>query len=155
MSQKPINGHAEMLIRRPPEDVFDAFVDPQRTSQFWFTRGSGRLEPGKQVRWTWDMYDVSVDVDVKAIEHARRIAIEWSGYGSATQVEWSFTPQPDNTTFVSVIESGFSGDDHEVATKAIDSTGGFSLVLAGLKAYLEHNLRLNLVADHHPASVKT
>ncbi|HEY3060361.1 MAG TPA: hypothetical protein VGL99_15485 [Chloroflexota bacterium] len=81
----------------------------------------------------------------------RRIAIEWSGYGSTTQVEWRFTPQPGSTTFVSVTESGFSGDDHEVATKAIASTGGFSLVLAGLKAYLEHNIPLNLVADRHPA----
>ena len=28
--------------------------------------------------------------------------------------------------------------------------GGFSLVLAGLKALLEHGIQLNLVADHFP-----
>jgi len=33
------------------------------------------------------------------------------------------------------------------------STQGFSLVLAGLKALLEHNLSLNLVADRYPEGV--
>ena len=42
---------AEMLIRKPVGQVFEAFVDPAITSLFWFTRGSGRLEPGRQVRW--------------------------------------------------------------------------------------------------------
>jgi len=30
------------------------------------------------------------------------------------------------------------------------STGGFTIVLAGLKALLEHNIQLNLVADRFP-----
>ena len=34
-----------MLIRRPPEDVFEAFADPAITTRFWFTKSSGRLEP--------------------------------------------------------------------------------------------------------------
>jgi uncharacterized protein YndB with AHSA1/START domain len=29
--------------------VFEAFVDPAITSKFWFTKGSGRLETGKQM----------------------------------------------------------------------------------------------------------
>ena len=36
------------------------------------------------------------------------------------------------------------------ADSVADSTEGFTLVLAGLKALLEHNVRLNLVADRHP-----
>ncbi len=59
---------AEMLIRKPIATVFDAFVDPAITSKFWFTKGSGRLEAGKRVRWDWDMYGVSVEVVVKALE---------------------------------------------------------------------------------------
>jgi hypothetical protein len=34
------------------------------------------------------------------------------------------------------------------------STEGFSLVLAGLKAFLEHNIRLNLVADRFPKGIE-
>jgi hypothetical protein len=31
-----------------------------------------------------------------------------------------------------------------------DSTQGFTFTLAGLKAFLEHGIRLQLVADAHP-----
>jgi hypothetical protein len=32
----------------------------------------------------------------------------------------------------------------------MDSTGGFSFVIAALKAFLEHGIELNLVLDHNP-----
>ena len=141
----------DMLIRRPVAEVFEAFVDPDITTKFWFTRSSGRLEPGRQVTWDWEMYGISLRVDVKAIEPNRRILIEWSGSdGPTTTVEWTFDARPDNTTYVTVTNSGFPGDAEEVARQAIDSTGGFTLVLAGLKALLEHGIRLNLVQDRYP-----
>jgi len=34
--------------------------------------------------------------------------------------------------------------------QALDSVGGFNLVLAGLKAFLEHGIELNLVRDRFP-----
>jgi uncharacterized protein YndB with AHSA1/START domain len=151
MNHNAISAKAEMLIRRPVAEVFEAFVDPERTSKFWFTSGSGRLEPGTRVRWNWAMYDVSVDVDVKAIDDNRRILIEWSGYDTPTTVEWLFTPHSHESTFASVTNAGFSGDQLKIANEAITATEGFTLVLAGLKAFLEHDVQLNLVADRHPA----
>lgn len=144
------SAKAELLIRRPVSEVFEAFVDPAITSKFWFTKSSGRLEPSAQVRWDWEMYDVSVEVNVKVVERNRRILIDWSAYGTPTTVEWIFIPRPDNTTFVSITNAGFSGDLNKVAEEAIGSTEGFTLVLAGLKALLEHNISLNLVADRFP-----
>jgi len=141
---------AEMLIRRPVSEVFDAFVDPEITSKFWFTGGSGRLEEGKTVTWEWGMYGFSIPVQAKAIEENRRILIDWPGGEDLTEVEWVFTPRPDGSTFVSITNSGFVGDDAERVEQAIGSTEGFSFVLAGLKAYLEHGVRLNLVADRFP-----
>jgi len=140
----------EMLIRRPVSEVFEAFVNPAITSKFWFTKGSGRLQAGKQIRWDWEMYDLSVDVDVKTIEENKRILIEWGTDSARTTVEWGFTSRPDGTTLVSVTNTGFSGDGDEVVKQALDSTGGFTLVLAGLKAFLEHNITLNLIADRFP-----
>jgi uncharacterized protein YndB with AHSA1/START domain len=140
----------EMLIRKPVSEVFEAFVDPAITSNFWFTKGSGRLEAGKQIRWDWEMYNHSIEVEVKAIEENRRILIEWGAYGARTTVEWIFTSRPDNTTLVGITNSGFSGDGDEIVKQALDSTGGFNLVLAGAKAFLEHNLNLNLIADRFP-----
>jgi uncharacterized protein YndB with AHSA1/START domain len=144
-----------MLIRKPVADVFEAFVNPDITAQFWFTKGSGRLEAGKQVQWEWEMYGFSIRVDVKAIEPNTRIVIEWPGYGSRpTTVEWIFRSLADGTTFVSITNAGFTGTGDEVVKQAIDSTEGFALVLAGLKALLEHDVRLNLVADRFPKGIE-
>ena len=143
-----------MLIRKPVADVFEAFVNPEITTQFWFTKGSSRLEPGKQVHWDWEMYGISVPVTAIIVEQNRRIAIEWPGYSGRTTVEWIFAPQADGTTFVSITEAGFTGDGDALVKQVTDSTQGFSLVLAGLKAFLEHGVRLNLVADRYPPGIE-
>lgn len=142
-----------MLIRKPVSEVFEAFVNPAITSRFWFSRGSGRLDDQKEVQWDWDMYGFSVKVNVKAIEPNKRILIEWGpGDEPPTEVEWVFTAQ-DNCTLVVVSNRGFTGDGDHVVDQVIDSTGGFSFVLSGLKAYLEHNINLNLIVDHAPAAL--
>ena len=143
-----------MLIRRPVADVFEAFVNPDITTKFWFTKGSGRLEAGKQVQWDWEMYDISIPVTAKTIESNKRIVIEWPGYSGPTTVEWTFAPQKDGTTFVSITETGFVGDGDELVKQVTDSTQGFTLVLAGLKALLEHDVSLNLVADRYPKGIE-
>ena len=145
---------AEMLIRRPVKEVFEAFINPEITSKFWFTKGSGKLEAGKQVKWEWEMYNVSTTVRVKAIEEDRRILIEWQGYTGPTTVEWIFTRYGDQATFVSVTESGWVGDGDTLVRCALDSTGGFTWLLAGSKAWLEHGIMLNLVADHNPKGLR-
>jgi len=141
----------EMLIRRPVDEVFKAFVDPAITSKFWFSSGSGTLEAGKAVRWDWAMYDFSMSAAVKAIEPNRRILVEWSGaHSPPTTIEWTFRARPDGTTYVMITNSGFTGDAEQAAKQAIAATEGFTFVLAGAKAWLEHGLQLNLVADKYP-----
>ena len=137
---------AEMLIRKPPSEVFTAFADPAVTSKFWFTKSSGKLETGKRVRWEWEMYGVSDDVDVKAIEPNQRIVFEWS-FPKSNLVEMTFAPHLKGT-MVSITNSGLRGDD--VIAEALDLTQGWNLVLAAAKAWLEHAIQLNLVADKAP-----
>ncbi|WP_274362542.1 SRPBCC family protein [Paenibacillus thermotolerans] len=138
---------AEMLIRKPAEEVFEAFVDPTVTTKFWFTKSSGRLEAGKRVRWDWEMYGVFDDVYVEAIEPNKRIAVTSS---DGTKVEWDFSPRTAHETFVTITNSGFSGSGDDIVNHAIDSMGGYTMVLCGCKALLEHNVALNLVADKAP-----
>lgn len=96
------------------------------------------------------MYDVSIPVTAKVVEPQRRIVIEWPGYSGPTTVEWTFEDRADGTTFVTITESGFVGDGEELVQQVADSTQGFTIVLAGLKALLEYDIRLNLVADRYP-----
>ena len=143
-----------MLIRRPVHEVFNAFIDPEITTKFWFTNGTGKLEIGKQVHWEWTMYGFAIPVTAKVIEPNKRIVIEWPGYQGLTTVEWTFMPLDDGTTFVRITETGFVGAGDELTKRIANSTGGFSLVLAGLKALLEHNVMLNLVPDRFPKGIE-
>jgi uncharacterized protein YndB with AHSA1/START domain len=138
-----------MLIRRPVADVYQAFVDPSITSKFWFTDGSGRLDAGHEVTWEWKMYGASTKVSPKVIEPNRRIVIEWDGYSGRTTVEWRFASLATGT-FVTVTESGWTGTAEELFGYANESTQGFTWTLAGLKAWLEHGLQLNVVVDRFP-----
>ncbi len=153
LTKSPIS-RTEMLIRCPVADVFNAIVDPSITTRFWFTRSSGRLEPGRHLRWEWEMYGASAEVDVKAVELDSRILIQWTSDGAPSVVEWLFTPHGPTATLVSITASGFRGDGDEVVRQALAASGGFALVLAGLKALLEHGLELNLISARFPAGLK-
>lgn len=134
-----------MLIRKPVEEVFNAFVNPAVTTKFWFSRSSGQLAPDETVTWYWDQHGVSGEVTVKALEKNQRIVIEWP-----TPVEWTFTPIGNDAMFVSIIASGFTGTDDEKVAQALDSTEGFNLVISACKALLEHGIDLRFVSDKSP-----
>ncbi|MDQ6418898.1 SRPBCC family protein [Paenibacillus sp. LHD-117] len=144
LSQAPI-VKVEMLIRKPVNEVFTAFVDPAITTQFWFTKGSAKLEAGSRVQWDWEIYGASADIDVLEIVENSRIVIDWG-----SRVEWTFAPRGDDATFVTIVNDGFEGSGDELVHQATDSTEGFTIVLCGLKAYLEHGIRLNLIGDKAP-----
>jgi uncharacterized protein YndB with AHSA1/START domain len=149
--KQPPTAEAGMLIRRPVAEVFEAIVDPAITTKFWFTHSSGRLDEGKPVAWEWRMYGVSTKVEVGEIVRDERIVMQWSD--PPTTVVWTFTQMPDNATFLEVRNFGFAGNGDEQISQAIGSTDGFSLVLAGAKAWLEQGLTLGLIGDRHPKGV--
>ncbi|MEO6905534.1 MAG: polyketide cyclase, partial [Ginsengibacter sp.] len=64
---KHLEVEAQMLIRKPVTLVFQAFIDPAITTNFWFTKSSGQLETGKTITWEWEMYGISTNVLVKEI----------------------------------------------------------------------------------------
>ncbi len=142
-----------MLICKPAEQVYEAFINPEITTKFWFTKSSGRLEVGKRIQWEWEMYGAASTVEVKQLTKGRRIVIRWGLDGQPSTVEWTFIPRGEDATFVSILNSGFTGDADTMVDQALNSVGGFTLVLAGLKAYLEFGIQLNLIADRFPDKV--
>jgi len=143
---------AQMLIRKPVEEVFKAFVDPQITKNFWFTNGSGKLEETKEVIWEWEMYHISITVTVKEIVYNEKILFNWNS--PPTTVELTFKPLHNAaSTYVISKEFGFDKTVDALLEVIKDSTGGFTTVLDGLKAYLEHGINLQLIADKYPKEI--
>lgn len=138
----------QMMIRRPVSQVFQAFIDPDITTNFWFSKSSGPLEVGTTITWEWEMYGVSSEVIPKQIVANKLISMDWGT--PPTTVDYEFTSLTEETTYVVIKNYGFNLAGDELIKKLMDSTGGFTTVLDGLKAYLEHGIQLNLVADKFP-----
>lgn len=141
----------QMLIRKPAATVFQAFIDPNITTNFWFTKSSGPLAVGKTVTWEWEMYGVAINVIVKKMVQNKMISIEWGD--PATIVDVNFNALADNATYITIKNYGFKETGNDLLETIKDSTGGFTTVLDGLKAYLEHHINLNLIADKYPKEV--
>lgn len=138
----------QMMIRKPVHEVFQAFIDPSITSKFWFTRSTGKLEAGKTVTWEWEVYKVSTQVLTKQIIQDKLISTEWGN--PATAVDYEFTALSADSTYVVIRNSGFNLTGDELIRAIKDNTAGFTSVLDGLKAWMEHKIELNLVLDKFP-----
>ena len=141
-----------LLIRRSRHDVFEALANPSITTRFWYTKSSGRMEEGAELTWEWEMYGASGRVWMQEVEPGRRIRFSWEGYDPSqpTTVEFLFIPYENDTTYVRITETGFTGDADTQVGRALESTAGFTFLLSSLKAALEHDITLRVTMDAHP-----
>lgn len=128
---------AQVVIDRPVEEVFEAFVSPDIITEFWFDRSSGRLENGAVVYWTWASPDATAEIRVRRVAPNARILIDWDSHPNPTTVEWTFTPQHDSATHVLIENRGFAGNGDAIVAAALDAIGGFAMLLANAKSWLE------------------
>ena len=133
---------ATMLIRRPPGEVFSAFVNPQTLRKFWLRDASGPLAPGARVQWQFMVAGASETVAVTDFESARHIGFDWS---NGMHVRLEFEPFRDDGTRLGVTVSGFRGSD--VVKQAANVIEGFSIVFCDLKTLLETGTSAGLVRD--------
>ncbi len=150
MSVSKFSAKAQILVRRPIEEVFNAIVDPTVMSKFWFWRTDVGLSEGTTS--TWFVGDatgaIEIEVRVKLLEHPNRLEMEWGHGTQFTNVVWTFFEHEPNVTRLVVEERGFAGSRDEIFAQALDSTAGFNQVVVALKALLEHGSIVNVVADH-------
>ncbi len=140
----------ELAIRKPVNEVFQAFIDPEITTKFWFTHSTGKLEEGASITWEWRMYNVSAPVKVLEVVENQKILIEWGETPETSIVKWVFNPINDNLTFLTITNYGFQGNEDGILNQIKDATKGFTFVLCGLKAWLEHKIQLRLIDDIFP-----
>ena len=146
LKRAPI-AKTEMLIRRHVSEVFAAFTEPEMLTKFWLAKASGRLEAGARVHWDFIVRGAQADVEVKEFERDERILLSWTG---GDTVEFRFAPRGPQQTFVTIENTGFTGDADAVVARAVDSASGFTIVLCELKALLEHGTVMNYGPDKFP-----
>lgn len=131
-----------MKIQKPAEQLFEAFVNPERIGHFWFSSSSERWEAGKTVTLRYDEYDAEVAIDVKEVEENERIVYEWGGRTVTITFE-----EDKLFTIVSIEEDGFNEGSDNLIAELLDNKEGWVYMLSCLKGYIEYgaNLRAALV----------
>lgn len=128
-------------IFRPRAEIFEAFVDPGKIGNFWFSSSSQRREEGKTITLRYDENDAEGDIKILKIIDHEKIVYEWGReYGEPHLVTISLHEKDPATTVVEVTEDGFDDKDPELTAKLVDNKEGWVYALACLKGYMEFGI---------------
>lgn len=141
MKDHDLEIKASLQIQKPAEEVFEAIVDPVKMSNYFISKGSGRMEEGKTLIWKFPEFDAEFPVRVGKTERSKYISFNWELDGKEYFVEMSLTPKGGNSTLVTITEKG--GKNDKAGLRWLKgNTEGWANFLACLKAYLEYGINL-------------
>jgi uncharacterized protein YndB with AHSA1/START domain len=141
MKPEKLEISVAMQIQKPINEVFDAIVNPEKMSNYFISKSTGKMEEGKELIWNFPEFDFDCPVRVGKIETNKYISYYWSMDDLELLVEMTLTEREDNSTLVSITEK--SRDNDEAGIKWLSGNSfGWSNFLACLKAYLEYGINL-------------
>jgi uncharacterized protein YndB with AHSA1/START domain len=141
MTATDLRVETSLKIMKPAHEVFEAIIDPRKMSNYFISKGSGRLDEGMPVTWTWDDVNMQGEVRPGKIEPDKFISFYGSPGAEETLTEIRLNAVEPSATVVKITETGWSKDDAGIAMLA-NQTQGWTGFLFGLKAYLEHGVNL-------------
>jgi len=145
-----MNNLTKFKILKPAHDVFEAFVDPTKIGNFWFSSSSERWENGKTVTLRYDEYNAQVDIQVIEVELNKKIVFKWGPAGKENIVTITLNEVDQSNTIIEVNEEGFNENDGQLLHIMLDNKEGWVYMLSCLKGYLEfgvNQLRAGIVKD--------
>ena len=139
-----LEAKTEIQISKPAHEVFEAVIDPGRMSEYFITKGSGRLEEGRVVTWSWKEYNTELHIEVKRIVENKFISFQWTATEIKTIVDLNFHSLTDQTSSLHIREHGWDKDDEGIAnlTKQLQ---GWVFFAVWLKGYMEYNIDLRTI----------
>lgn len=151
-----IEINTRMAISASAEEIFEAFVDPEKIGKFWFSKSSERWEKGKRIALSYEEFDATVQIQIVAIRKNSRIMLTWGPTSDERAVTIQITEQDQTSCVVEVKEVGFQEYERlltdpmlaevrtyeyeEIINNLMGGKGGWTFVLTCLKAYLENGV---------------
>lgn len=134
---------AKLQILKPAPEVYEAIVDPDKMSNYFISKSSGRMENGKELMWRFPEFDMEFPVRVHEVIQDRYISFYWDSEAGDKQllVEISLEPTREDATVVTVTEKSMQNDDAGIKWLK-GNTEGWANFLACMKAYLEYGINL-------------
>ncbi|WP_462410548.1 SRPBCC family protein [Neobacillus sp. Marseille-QA0830] len=128
-------------ILKPASEVFEAFVDPEKIGNFWFSSSSERWAQGKDITVRYDEYNAIMAIKVLEVTENKKIVYSWGQeQNEENTVTITLTEPEQNGTVIEVTEAGFKEEGPELVHKLLEQKEGWVFVLSCLKVYLEHGV---------------
>ncbi|MDM5338178.1 SRPBCC family protein [Fictibacillus enclensis] len=142
-----MNNITKMKILKPVNEVFEAFVDPSKIGNFWFSSRSQRWDQGKTITLRYDEYDAQGDMKITEIELNKKIVFHWGTNGEGHRVMITLNELDNSESIIEITEEGFNENDENIISQMLDNKEGWVYMLTCLKGYLEYgvNLRASLL----------
>lgn len=142
MEENTLEIKTKLQMAKPAAEVFEAIADPAKMSNYFISKGSGRMEAGETVTWSFPEFEGSFPVKILKAEPEKHLFFNWDGEdGTELLVEITLTEKGPDKTLVTVTEK--SMPNTAAGIKWLKSnTAGWANFLACLKAYLEHGINL-------------
>ncbi|WP_026564045.1 SRPBCC family protein [Bacillus sp. UNC41MFS5] len=126
-------------IMKPANEVFEAFVDPEKIKNFWFS-SAAKWEQGQTVSLRYEEYNAEVDIEVIEVLLNKKIVYRWGTDGEGNIVTISLEELDSSSTIIEITEEGFREDDDELMSNLLDNKEGWVFMLTCLKGYLEFGI---------------
>jgi len=133
-----LTAKASIGIQKPVPEIFEAIVNPEIMQNFFISKGSGRMETGKEIFWSFPEFEGSYPLTTKKIILNEKIVFLWD---PKSVVTIELQKLSENDTIVKVSEEGHQSDEKGIKW-AIGQTEGWANFLACMKAWLEHGIHL-------------
>ena len=141
MKNKTLEVKTALQMLKPANEVFEAIVDPEKMSNYFISKASGKMEEGKQIMLQFPEFSTEFPVRVGKIEKDKFISFYWDADGIELLVEMTLTSGIKNATIVTITEKSRVNDDGGIKWLK-GNTEGWANFLACLKAYLEYGINL-------------
>ena len=128
----------EIRTKATPQQVWDAWTDPNKITQWFVDKASGAPEVGKTFTWEFEKFGVKIPYEVAAADPAKYFVLRWTpppGYPPGLLE--IFIEREGGETILRLVNSGFR-EGAEWDAEYQGTVSGWRLTLAILKYYLEN-----------------
>jgi len=141
MSDSEFVIKTQLQVQKPVQEVFEAVGNPVHMTRYFISESTGFMEQGKTLMWKFPEFEEKFPVYIEKIDPGKFISFSWNNNGNKYVVDISFSEQKNNSTLVSVSETGGKNNEEGIIWLK-QNTAGWANFLACLKAYLEYGINL-------------
>lgn len=128
-------------IGKPVHEVYEAIVDNEKMKNYFISKGSARMDQGREIRWRFPEFDMEFPVRIEKIEADKYISFYWRIDDKDLLVEMTLSSGGNDATVVRITEKSMDNDEAGIRW-LMGNTEGWANFLACLKAYCEHGINL-------------